>query len=462
MGPGTTSLPCSHEPARPLHAKIECKSRLGRCEPRSMRPVTTRGALALAVALALAACRESQDEPLRHVVDAAPLARLSNAQYQSSLRELFAPLEVPPVSLPAEVEGRGGFRNNVALATASAALAEAQQRAAMGVAAAVAPDLAALVGCDAEDSSCLRAIVDELAPRAWRRPLLASELAIMGEDADAWLASYGFGVAAQLTAQSMLLAPEFGYLPRIGEPGDGDTRALDPWELASRLSYFVWIGPPDEALRSRAANDQLGDHDALVGEVLRMLGDARARRAMAQFHRELFDFDEVGANAIDLDHHADAFPPFEDPEETGDYYWNEYIPQLRHEPDVFVAEHVLEGDGTLGALLTSNRAWVPSGTLQVAYGANVVRTGRSITWTTYDDAAALGAAYAEPEFAGEYVEVDLDPSQRAGLFTLASWLSATAGPRQPSPVRRGARLLDRLLCRELHPPGDVPPLEGGA
>jgi hypothetical protein len=160
--------------------------------------------------------------------------------------------------------------------------------------------------------------------------------------------------------------------------------------------------------------------------------------------------------------YADAFPPSDDPEEVGDYYWNEYIPLLRHEPDVFVAQHVLSGEGTLRALLTSTTAWVSDDAIAVAYGNDATRSATRVTWSTFDDAAAMGAAYSEPEFEGEYVEVELDPKRRAGIFTLASFLSATAGPRQPSPVHRGVKIIDRLLCRELHPPADVPPLEGAA
>jgi hypothetical protein len=433
-----------------------CKNATPRGEAGDMRPASLALAFTGSLAIAAVSCAPDSSPSADTTPDRAPLARLTSTQYNNTIYELFAPLEVPLVALPPELEGHGGFRNNADLALASPALVEAYQRAAMVVADAVVSQIDGLLPCAAsEEPACASAYLDDLAARAWRRPLTTAESDSLHAELAAWMDAHGFTAALRLSIASVLMAPDFVYLPRIGIAGPGEARALDSWELATRLSYLLWNSPPDQTLRELAASDALRDRNVLIEQAWRMLADERARLGIVQFHRELFEFDEIGSNDLDLDLYADAFPEVED---VGDFYFGEYVPSMRHEPEVFVAQHVLAGEGTLRALLTSNRAWVPLEALDVAYGVPMP-SEPPIEWIVMDDAAVLGAAYSEPWFWAEYYPVELDPTQRAGLLTLASWLSASSGPRQPSPVKRGAMVLDRLMCRELAPPGDVPPLE---
>lgn len=428
-----------------------------------MRPAPLALGLAGLLLLAGASCAPDEPSTSDAMADPAPIARLTNAQLNNTLRDLFAPVEVPLVALPLELEGRGGFRNNADLALASPALVEALQQAAVEVANAVVIDIDELLPCAAaQEPSCAHGYLDELAPRAWRRALTDAESTALHAELDAWIAAHGFTTALRLSIESVLVAPDFIYLPRVGEPGDGDARPLDSWEIAARMSYLLWNSPPDEELRGLAAADALQDRDVVVAQAWRMLADRRARIGIVQFHRELLDFDAIGSNTIDIELFAPTFPEYAelaDLEDFADYYYAEYVPAMRFEPEVFVAQHVLEGEGTLRALLTSSQAWISGPAFEGTYRLPFPEGAKPIEWTAIDDAAVLGAAYSEPLFWGEYYPVELDPKERAGVLTLAGVLSATAGPRQPSPVKRGVKVIDRLLCRELHPPGDVPPLE---
>ena len=428
-----------------------------------MRPVPLALGLAGLLALVGVACAPDEPANAEAMADRAPMARLTNAQLNNTLRDLFAPAEVPLVALPLELEGRGGFRNNADLALASPALVEAFQRAAVDVANAVVIDIDALLPCAAaQEPACAHGYLDDLAPRAWRRALSKEESAALHAELDAWIGAHGFEAALRLSIESILIAPDIAYLPRVGGGGEGDAKPLDSWEIAARMSYLLWNSPPDAELRELAATDALQDREVVIDQAWRMLADHRAKLGMVQFHRELFDFDAIGSNTIDIELYAPGFPEWAeiaDLEDFADYYYAEYVPMMRFEPEVFVAQHVLEGEGTLRALLTSNQAWIAGPAFEAAYGLPFPEGAKPIQWTSIDEAAMLGAAYSEPFFWGEYYPVELDATQRAGVLTLAGVLSASAGPRQPSPVKRGVQVLDRLLCRELQPPGDVPPLE---
>ncbi len=428
-----------------------------------MRPAPLVLGLAGLLALFGVSCAPDEPSTADAMADRAPLARLTNAQLNNTLHDLFAPVEVPLVALPLELEGHGGFRNNADLALSSPALVEAFQSAAVDVANAVVTDIDVLLPCAAaQEPACAHEYLDDLAPRAWRRALTADESTAMHAELDAWIAAHGFTTALRLSIESLLVAPEFAYLPRIGRDGSGDAKALDSWEIAARMSYLLWNSPPDEELRALAAKDALQDREVVVAQAWRMLADHRAKLGIVQFHRELLDFDAIGSNTIDIELFAPTFPEYAeigDLEDFADYYYAEYVPMMRFEPEVFVAQHVLEGEGTLRALLTSNQAWIAGPAFEGTYRVPFPEGAQPIEWTAIDDAAVLGAAYSEPLFWGEYYPVELDPTQRAGVLTLAGVLSASAGPRQPSPVKRGVQVLDRLLCRELLPPGDVPPLE---
>ncbi|MEM6996241.1 MAG: DUF1588 domain-containing protein [Myxococcota bacterium] len=398
--------------------------------------------------------------PTTLVADPAPLSRMTAEQYANTVRDLLAPVDVGVVILPLELEGRGGFENNVTLNTASPALVEAYQRAAAQISKRAVADLDALLGCDRNADGCARGWLEGLAERAWRRPLSADESNALLRAFDDWYARYGVDTAVDLSLQSLLISPEFLYFPRFGDPTAGDEGAipLTDWELASRLSYFLWNSMPDAELFELARAGELTKRQVLADQAFRMLGDGRAVDMVVSFHRQTWDFDDVGANPIDLDFYAPVFNErgMVAEDDKSDYYYLEYTPGARFESDVFVARHLFYGDGRLQTLLTSNTTWATPAVADIAYQQPVDENLEPVLWH------GLVPQEGNDEFrryVGDYYPLQLDPSRRAGLFTMVGFLIAKAGPQQPAPVRRGVTILDRLLCTELSPPGDVPPLE---
>jgi len=382
-------------------------------------------------------------------------------QYNNTVRDLFAPVEIPVVVFPVELEGRGGFENNVALNTATPSLVETYQRAATTVAEQAVGNLDALLGCDRAQESCPRDWLAGFAERAWRRPLTTQERDAILADYDAWIGQYDLQTAMTLSLQLVLQSPNFLYFPRFGDDAPTESEAaiaLTSYELASRLSYFLWNSTPDAELLQLAADGRLQDRQVLAEQAFRMLTDWRAVDMVVSFHRQNWDFDQVGANPIDLDFYGPVFEArgMTEEDDKSDYYYLEYSPAARFESDVFVTRHVFHGDGRLETLLTSNKTWTTQDVAEIAYQQEVDTNAEPVLWTAR---VPLEGNDEFGTYAGDYYPIELPAERRAGLFTMVGFLIAKSGPQQPAPVKRGVAILDRLMCTELHPPGDVPPLE---
>ena len=133
-----------------------------------------------------------------------------------------------------------------------------------------------------------RALLQEFMERAWRRPVTAAEVAAklaLFEQVRPDKASFAEAIKVPLVA--VLTSPNFLYLP---EPGE----ALDDFQLASRLSYFLWSSMPDERLFGLAREGKL--RAAMAAEVDRLLADPRAEAFVTNFAGQWLDLRKIGAN----------------------------------------------------------------------------------------------------------------------------------------------------------------------
>jgi hypothetical protein len=261
----------------------------------------------------------------------------------------------------------------------------------------------------------------KFAERAYRRPMTA------GEKADV-LAFYkrlrtkdelGHEDAIRDTLASVLLSPHVLYRADLAQPGTG-AKALSDYELASRLSYFLWSSMPDEELLARAAAGDLHKPDALKAQTKRMLRDPKVRGLATEFAGNWLDFRRFEEhNAVD----RERFPQF--------------TPELR------------------SAMFEE----------PVRYFIDVAQRNRSVLDLLHGTDTfvnrPLAKHYGMPEpHAGEWVRVEnADKYGRGGLLPMAVFQTKNAPGLRTSPVKRGYWVVSKVLGERIPaPPPTVPEL----
>ncbi len=358
------------------------------------------------------------------LVGSAPMRRLANAEYLHTLRDLFPGVTVALPELPPDTD-TGGFENDaLSLGASDVRVARWEEIAwRYGSAITATPaSLSTFLPCAASatdettEQACGQELVRDFGLRAMRRPLASDErdryLALF----EAQRVAIDFEGAVQLTVMAMLQAPSFLYrieVPSVDSQSgarDAAIAALDSYQVATRLSYFLWESTPDDALLDAAGAGELETPEQIEAQARRMLEDGRAREAVVDFHRQWLDFDRI----LEEEHARrvpELFPG-----------WNEDLRNaVREEQDRFVESTIFDDEGTLTALLTSNRTWV-NGELAQLYG--VAGPSDGSTWT----------------------QTELPAAERAGLLTRAGFLASHSHSANGSPPLRGVFITERLLC----------------
>lgn len=204
--------------------------------------------------------------------------RLNNAEYGNTVRDLLHLGAAVDVSqqLPADSASLTAFDNDAALLDLSPERADAYLHAALAaVDAAWTSARSQLVTCDLASGgrACAEAALTALAPRAYRRPVTPDEVgSLLGVYDREKAGGASADDALKVSVEALLVSPRFLYLTNGVQ--DGVTRGvhrLNGYEVASRLSYFLWRSMPDEALFAAAANGQLATTSGLRAQVDRML-----------------------------------------------------------------------------------------------------------------------------------------------------------------------------------------------
>lgn len=262
-----------------------------------------------------------------------------------------------------------------------------------------------------------RLVVGRFADRAFRRPAGAEATERLLTLFDAARAEgETFEAAVAVALKAALVSPRFLFLVEADAPGG--PRPLDGYELASRLSYLLWSGPPDDRLRAAAASGRLLDPAVLAAETERMLDDPRADRFAFDFAGQWLGLRALDAVAPD----PERFPAFTE----------ELRRDMRRETELFFRSVVRE-DRSLLDLLTARDTFLNE---------------------------RLAALYGIPGVTGEeFRRVRLRSPERLGVLTQASILTITSNPTRTSPVKRGKWVLEQILdAAPPPPPAGVPPL----
>jgi hypothetical protein len=340
-----------------------------------------------------------------------PLRRLTNEEYNNTIRDLLGDTSRPADAFGPD-EAVGGFENNT-VSPVTQALVERYMDASEALAARAASRLDKLAPCAAKElpAACARKFIDVFGRLVYRRPLDDRERSTMLAIYAAKEKPSGHARALQLVIAAMLQSPMFLY--RL-EPADGGpkTRALTGYEVATRLSYFIWASAPDTALLDAAAAGKLTTPEDVAGAARRLLKDPRAVDGIRSFHRQWLDLRELDTKSKD----PLLYPSF--------------TPELKRaiveETLRFSANAVLQGGDAVTTLLTSNKTFVN---------------------------APLAKLYGVAPPAGDgFALVELPPSQRSGLLTQASVMAVLAGVEEASPILRGKFVREKFLCETIPPP----------
>jgi hypothetical protein len=217
---------------------------------------------------------------------------------------------------------------------------------------------------------------------------------------------------------AVLVSPNFLYRNEFG-PIDGEYR-LDDYQLASRLSYFLWQSMPDDELFALAASKQLHEPSVISAQVQRMLADPKSRAFVAEFVGQW-----LGTEALGKSQQPDItkFPQFT----------SQLCDAMKQEP-LLVVESLLKRNGSVLELLDARETWLNE-PLARHYGISGVR-------------------------GVEMRPVKLDNANRGGLLGMASVLTVTSSASRTSPVVRGKWVLETLLGEKTpDPPPDAGALE---
>jgi hypothetical protein len=352
----------------------------------------------------------------------APLRRLTRDEYRRTVTDLLGSDlgQADHFAIDASV---GSFYNNTN-SPVTVLLATTLMEAAEALSASAASTLDTLVPCDpsapGDEAACLDGFLDSFGKRAYRRPLSDVEKGRYHALFDKMRTelSYGFGDAMRVVLNTILQAPAFVY--HVETDGKAESEAttvrVGGYELASRLSYFLWGTMPDDELMAAAESGALDSDEGLKAEVDRMLDDDRAKEGLRAMYGQWMMLEKLAVITKD--------PSFYEG------YDEAAAAIFREGTEAFVDEVLWESDARLETLLTASFAYVDE---------------------------TLADIYGVTKPAGEGLQrVELDPEQRAGILTQASVLAIQAHAYQTSPVFRGKFVRERLLCQTLpSPPGDV-------
>jgi hypothetical protein len=274
------------------------------------------------------------------------------------------------------------------------------------------------VSCDMSDLTCVRTSIEAAGLRLFRRPLADDEVSTY---ARVYETARSLGdapsAALELAFQALLSSAEFLYRIEVEpEPQTSEIHPVGSFELASRLSYFLWSSAPDDALLSAAGDGSLAEPSVLSSTVDRLLDDPRSQRFVTEFAGQW-----LGARLV-LSH----------PVAPELYLWTPEVARAAGDEIVLY----------FSEFARTERSWFEFPLADVNY---------------VDDWLAL--FYGMPTHQGT-VRIEFKDDRRAGFFGLAGFLALSSFDRRTSPSLRGRWIASNMLCTQPpDPPPNVPKLE---
>jgi hypothetical protein len=345
------------------------------------------------------------------------IRRLNRIEYNNTIRDLFGIDIDASAGFPSDDVGNG-FDNIADVLTMSPILLEKYLAAADTVVtkAFESDEVRRRILAHGEDERAFRGDsarrnLAEFAERAFRRPVSEGEvrrlydLTRLARDAGS-----PEDEAFQIAIQATLASPHFLFrIEQDPDPG-GEPRRLDSFELATRLSYFLWSTMPDEELFECARTGSLRDPEVLRSQVRRMLAHANSQALVQNFGGQWLQLRSLRDMAPD----PEMFPAFDEPLRQA----------MLHETELFF-ETIIRDDRSILDFLDADFTFVNE---------------------------RLARHYGIEGVAGDEFQRVALSDRRRGVLTQGSILLITSNPTRTSPVKRGKWILDNVLGEPPPPP----------
>ncbi|MCE9534779.1 MAG: DUF1592 domain-containing protein [Planctomycetes bacterium] len=279
-----------------------------------------------------------------------------------------------------------------------------------------------------------RDVMTRFLRRAFRRPIEADELARSLKLVEGALAGgEKWESAVQLAMQAALCSPKFLFRVELDDQPRGTAvSTLDEFQLASRLSYFLWSTMPDDTLLDLAEKKQLTAN--LDAQVRRMLADPRASALIQNFAMQWLQVKRIEFISPD----GQLFPTFN----------VKLRGAMLKETELFI-ESILREDRSVLEFIDADYTFLNE-PLAKHYG---------IADTSGNPVGKKALKPGKPIKGEEFQRVSLQDHTRGGLMTQASILTVTSNPTRTSPVKRGKWVLEQILgAPPPPPPANVPEL----
>jgi len=272
------------------------------------------------------------------------------------------------------------------------------------------------------DEACARQILSTLAGRAYRQPPTGQDLETLLQFYESGKRDGGFESGVELAIERILASPKFLFrIERDPAPVTaGKCYRLGDFELAARLSFFLWSSIPDDELLRLASEGKLKHPEVFDRQVRRMLSDPKSQALVDNFAGQWLQL----RNLRNVQPNSDLFPDFDD----------NLRQSFRRETELLF-ESIVQEDRSVLDLMTADYTFVNE-RLARHYGIADIYGSRFRRVAVTDDA-------------------------RRGLLGQGSILALTSHAERTSPVVRGKWILENILGTPVPPPPpDVPPLKG--
>lgn len=348
----------------------------------------------------------------------AGLRRLSNREYNNTVRDLLGTTLTPADNFLKETAH--GFDNIAGSLGMTAAQYNAYLGAAADLASAVFADATLRApfetcGTDEPDGACLSQVITDFGLRAFRRPLDADEVQTYRDVYDrAREQTLSPMDSLEQVVRAILSSSEFLYRIEFDTGEPGTLHRVSDYELASRLSYFLWNTMPDATLLDAATANGLGTDAEVLEQVERLLVADRANALVDSFAWQWLGMEVLESHAV----LSDTFPNWDEPLREG----------MLGEARAYLS-HFVRGDVTWKDFLTADLHYV-NPRLAAHYGAP-------------NDLAS------DPQ---SFVSYDGDTQDRLGFLGTAGFLTVSSFAHRTSPTLRAKWILESLLCAPPPPP----------